>query len=61
MHAALEDQVGLGVLIGKWVGGDPVMIEEWLDFHFCLKDHEEDEKEDNKGRVSKPMTMICMV
>ena len=29
-----EDEVGLGVLIGERIGGDAVMIEELLDFHF---------------------------
>jgi hypothetical protein len=30
---SLEDQVGLGVFIGKGIGRDPVMFEELLDFH----------------------------
>jgi len=30
---ALEDQVGLGVFIGKGILGDPVVFEELSDFH----------------------------
>ena len=29
----LEDQIGLGVLVGERIGGDSVMIEERLDSH----------------------------
>ena len=58
---ALEDQVGLGVFVGKGIRRDPVMFEKRLDFHdrFITQMNTDDQHHHQRGEQPTHLDRSC--